>query len=188
MTDLTSLMEEENSQSVENVDQADLSSVAGIARSIREKEELISDLEQTLKSEKKSLMKLTDEELPALLQEVGINKFELDDGSTVEVKQTYGASILVANRETAYAWLRDHHYDDIIKNQVNVRFGRGEDELAASFTDLAAQQGYAPEQKTEIHPQTLRAFVKERVEAGDEFPMDLFGAWIGHRAVIKRSK
>ena len=52
MTDLTSLMEEENSQSVENVDQADLSSVAGIARSIREKEELISDLEQTLKSEK----------------------------------------------------------------------------------------------------------------------------------------
>ena len=105
MADLTSIMEEENSQSVENVDQASLSSVAGIARSIREKEELIFDLEQTLKSEKKALMKLTDEELPALLHEVGINKFELDDGSTVEIKQTYDASILVANRERSF-WSR----------------------------------------------------------------------------------
>jgi hypothetical protein len=44
------------------------------------------------------------------------------------------------------------------------------------------------EQKTEVHPQTLRAFVKERVEAGEEFPMELFGAWVGQRAVIKRGK
>ena len=117
-----------------------------------------------------------------------MSSFSLDDGSTVDVKPTYGASILVANRPLAYEWLRENGYDDIIKNVVSCEFGRGEDELAASFTALAAQQGYAPEQKTEIHSQTLRAFVKERVEAGDEFPMDLFGAWIGHRAVIKRSK
>ena len=188
MSSLADLMEQESSTSVEQVDQQGLSSVAGIARSIREKEDLIADLEETLKSEKKALMKLTDEELPAVLQEVGINKFELEDGSTVEVRQTYGASILVANREAAYEWLRDNNYDDIIKNTVNVRFGRGEDDAASAFTALASKEGFVPEQKTEIHPQTLRAFVKERVEAGDEFPMDLFGAYVGQRAVIKRGK
>jgi len=26
------------------------------------------------------------------------------------------------------------------------------------------------------------------VEAGDAFPMELFGAWVGQRAVIKRGK
>jgi hypothetical protein len=188
MSSLADLMEQESSKSVERVDQDGLSSVASIARNIREKEDLIAELEENLKEEKKALNKLTDEELPALLHEVGINKFELADGSTIEVKQTYGASILVANREAAYEWLRDNNYDDIIKNTVNVQFGRGEDDSASAFAALAAKEGYIPEQKTEIHPQTLRAFVKERVENGDEFPMELFGAFVGQRAVIKRGK
>ena len=119
---------------------------------------------------------------------MGISSFSLDDGSTVQVKQTYGASILVKNRPDAYNWLRDKGYDDIIKNTVVCQFGRGEDDRASSFSAFAEQQGFIPEQKTEVHPQTLRAFVKERCEAGEDFPMELFGAWVGQRAVIKRGK
>ena len=180
--------EDNTASSVEKVDQDGLSSVAKIARQIRDKEELIGNLEQQLKDEKKTLLKLTDEEMPALLAEIGLSSFKLDDGSQVEVKQTYGASILVDNRPAAYDWLRDHGYDDIIKNTVACQFGRGEDDQASAFSAFALQQGYDPQQKTEIHPQTLRAFVKERVENGDEFPMELFGAWVGQRAVVKRGK
>jgi len=190
--DLTKLMEQDFEEtlasSVEKVDQQGLTSVASLARQIRDKEETISRLEETLKEEKKTLLKLTDEEMPAMLAEIGISSFSLDDGSTVEVKQTYGASILVDNRPAAYEWLREHGYDDIIKNTVLCQFGRGEDDLASSFAAFAQQQGYVPQQKTEIHPQTLRAFIKERVEEGEAFPMELFGAWVGQRAVIKRSK
>lgn len=180
--------EETLATSVEKLDQQGLASVAALARQIRDKEENISKLEDTLKAEKKALLKLTDEDMPAMLAEIGISSFSLDDGSQVEVKQTYGASILVDNRPKAYEWLRDHGYDDIIKNTVLCQFGRGEDDLASSFAAFAQTQGYVPEQKTEIHPQTLRAFVKERVEEGDDFPMELFGAWVGQRAVIKRGK
>ena len=93
--------------------------------------------------------------------------------------------------------IRDHEetiealengYDDIIKNTVACQFGRGEDDRAAAFAAFAQTQGYLPEQKTAVHPQTLRAFVKERCEEGDAFPMELFGAWIGQRAVIKTGK
>lgn len=190
--DLTKLMEQDFEEtlasSVEKVDQQGLTSVAALARQIRDKEERIEDLEEKLKDEKKALLKLTDEEMPAMLAEIGISSFSLDDGSTVEVKQTYGASILMDNRPAAYEWLRDNGYDDIIKNTVLCQFGRGEDDQASAFAALAQQRGYVPEQKTEIHPQTLRAFVKERVEEGDAFPMELFGAWVGQRAVIKRGK
>jgi 16S rRNA C1402 N4-methylase RsmH len=190
--DLTKLMEQDfeetRASSVEKVDQQGLTSVAALARQIRDKEERIQGLEETLKDEKKALLKLTDEEMPAMLAEIGISSFSLDDGSTVEVKQTYGASILVDNRPAAYEWLREHGYDDVIKNTVLCQFGRGEDDLASSFAAFAQQQGYVPQQKTEIHPQTLRAFIKERVEEGGAFPMELFGAWVGQRAVIKRSK
>ena len=190
--DLTKLMEQDfeetRASSVEKVDQQGLTSVAALARQIRDKEERIQSLEEKLKDEKKALLKLTDEEMPAMLAEIGISSFSLDDGSTVEVKQTYGASILVDNRPAAYEWLREHGYDDVIKNTVLCQFGRGEDDLASSFAAFAQQQGYVPQQKTEIHPQTLRAFIKERVEEGGAFPMELFGAWVGQRAVIKRSK
>ena len=190
--DLTKLMEQDYEQtvasSVEKIDQQGLTSVAALARTIRDKEATISDLEQRLKDEKKELLKLTDEEMPAMLAEIGMSHFALDDGSTVEVKQTYGASILVEKRPEAFEWLRDNGYDDIINNTVACQFGRGEDDQASAFAAFAQQQGYVPDQKTEVHPQTLRAFVKERCEAGEEFPMELFGAWVGQRAVIKRGK
>ena len=190
--DLARLMEQDFEQtaatSVEKIDQQGLTSVAALARTIRDKEAKISDLEQTLKDEKKALIKLTDEEMPSMLAEIGMASFALDDGSTVEVKQTYGASILVEKRPEAYEWLRDNGYDDIIKNTVACQFGRGEDDQASAFAAFAQQQGYDPNQKTEVHPQTLRAFVKERCEAGEDFPMELFGAWVGQRAVIKRGK
>jgi predicted RNase H-like nuclease (RuvC/YqgF family) len=126
--DLTKLMEEDISpskNSVENLNHEGLKSVAEVAKNIRDKEELIFELEEKLSEEKKALFKLTDEDLPAMFLELGLNKLELADGSTVEVKQTYGASIKVDNRPAAYDWLREHDYDDIIKNTVACNFGRG---------------------------------------------------------------
>ena len=192
MSDIFDQMEQDFEQSlssgVEKLDQAGLQTVAEIARKIRDEEEYISSLEADLKKAKKGLLKLTDEDLPTMLAEIGLSSMKLDDGSEVTVKQTYGASILVDNRPAAYEWLREKGYDDIIKNTVACQFGRGEDDKASSFKALAEKEGHFAEQKTEIHPQTLRAFVKERVENGDDFPMELFGAYVGQRAVIKRSK
>ena len=48
--------------------------------------------------------------------------------------------------------------------------------------------GLHPEQTESVHSSTLRAFVKERVENRDNFPMDLFGAFTGQRAVLKKGK
>ena len=180
--------EEKFASNLEKTDGSALKTVAELARIIKAKEQEVADLERQHKDAKKELLRLTDEELPASMAEMGLASFTLDDGSTIDVKPTYGASILVANREAAYEWLRDHGYDDIIKNDVSVSFGRGEDDMAGSFKALAEKEGYVPQQNTSIHSQTLRAFVRERVEAGDEFPMDLFGAYVGQRAVIKGAK
>ena len=192
MSDLSKMMEQDfektTASSVEKIDQQGLTSIAALARTIRDEEETIAALEGDLKAAKKRHIKLTDEEMPAMLAEIGIASFTLEDGSTVEVKQTYGASILVQNRPSAFEWLRDHHHDDIIKNTVLCQFGRGEDDQASAFSAFAESKGFIPQQKTEVHPQTLRAFVKERCEAGEEFPMELFGAWVGQRAVIKKGK
>ena len=180
--------EKNEATSLEKMDQTGLKTVAEIARMIVSQEAKLADLEQRTKDAKKELLQLTDNELPNMLAEIGLSKMTLGDGSEVTVKQTYGASILVANRPKAYDWLRDNGYDDIIKNVVSCQFGRGEDEKALAFKAVAENEGYPADQKTDIHSGTLRAFVKELCEAGVDFPMELFGAYIGQRAIIKRSK
>lgn len=174
--------------SVEAVDSSGLKSIAELARAVRTKSEEVQRLEAQFKEAKKQLLKLTDEDLPAMLLELGLSAFELDDGSKVTVRPTYGAHIKAENKETAFNWLRANGFEDIIKNTVSCQFGRGEDQEAVAFMEQAQQLGYAAEQKTDVHASTLKAWVKERVENGEEFPMELFGAFVGQRANIVGSK
>ena len=165
-----------------------LRSMAEVARAIRDKEAEIESLEKTLKARKEALRKQSEEELPSMMAEIGVNSFELDDGSKVSVRDLYGGHISVANRDAAYVWLRENGFDDIIKNTLSIVFGRGEDQKADHFMKILEGHGLLPEQNTGVHPSTLKAWIKERMEAGDNFPMDLFGAYIGQRAIIKRSR
>jgi len=163
-------------------------SMAELARAIRNKETEIDDLESMLKEKKEQLRRQSEEDLPSMMAELGINSFELDDGSRVTVKDLYGGHISLANRDAAYLWLRDNGFDDIIKNTLSIVFGRGEDQKADHFMKILEGYGLLPEQKTGVHPSTLKGWVRERMESGDSFPMDLFGAFVGQRAVIKRSR
>ena len=173
---------------LDTLNSQNLRSMAEVARAIRDKEAEIESLEKTLKARKEALRKQSEEELPSMMAEIGVNSFELDDGSKVSVRDLYGGHISVANRDAAYVWLRENGFDDIIKNTLSIVFGRGEDQKADHFMKILEGHGLLPEQNTSIHPSTLKAWIKERMEAGDEFPMDLFGAYIGQRAIIKRSR
>jgi hypothetical protein len=189
MSDILNLFEEDAGASpAESLSGNGLKSVAILAQKIRESEALVERAEAFLKKAKEELTGLTDELLPAAMEELGMKSFTLEDGAKVEVRQLYGASIPIARKAEAFEWLRGQGFDDIIKNSVTCTFGRGEDDLAHSFRDMAVQQGYEPQQKEDVHASTLKAWVRERIEAGDEFPMDLFGAFIGQRAIIKKGK
>jgi len=192
MTDLSSLIEADTKSKeaspLGQFDSTNLKGVAKLAQDIATQEAEVAKLEETLKNAKKQLYRLTDEELPSMLAEMGVASFKLEDGSTVEIKKTYGASIPVASREEAFSWLRGNGYGDMVKNIVSVNFGMGEDEKASEFKSMAQSQGLSPDQAESVHPSTLRAWVKEQVEDGKPFPMELFGAYIGQRAVIKGAK
>lgn len=180
--------EAEAASGVERIGQNALASVSECARQIRLQEQEIEATEKNLKDQRTELRRLTDEAMPGLFSELGLQSFKLEDGSEISVRQTYSASPNKDDRPQVYDWLRKNGYGDIIKNTVSCSFGQNEDSKAQAFFDMAEEKGYVAEAKTEVHPSTLRAFVKERVENGDEFPTDLFGAWVGQRAVIKGGK
>jgi hypothetical protein len=123
-----------------------------------------------------------------MMTEMNISTLKLADGSAVEVKPVYGASIPFAKKEEAYTWLRENGLGDLIKNEIAVAFGRNEDNKAMAYATLAQGQGYEPIQKLKVEPMTLKALVRERLESGQEMPSDLFNVFAGNRTKITRSK
>jgi len=144
--------------------------------------------EENMKNTKKELDHISGEVIPTMMSEMGLSHLKLMDGSSVDVKPNYSATITVANREKAFNWLRNNGLGDIIKNEILVSFGRNEDNKAADYAVLAQERGYQPTQKLKVEPMTLKALVRERLEAGKEMPTEIFNIFVGNKTTIKRKQ
>ena len=144
--------------------------------------------EDSVKKTKKDIEHLSGEIIPTMLSEMGLSFLKLQDGSSIEVKTNYSATITQANKEKAFNWLRENGLGDIIKNEISVSFGRNEDNKAADYAELAKGQGLEPMQKLKVEPMTLKALVRERMEAGKELPTELFNIYVGNKTTIKRKQ
>ena len=144
--------------------------------------------EDALKEKKKQIQHLSGEVIPTMMSEMGLAELKLHDGSHLKVSTTYRATITEANKETAFNWLRENGLGDIIKNEISVSFGRNEDNKAADYAELAKGQGFQPTQKMKVEPMTLKALVRERIEAGKEMPTEIFGVFSENKTTIKRNK
>lgn len=168
-----------------NVGTQETKNLSDLVRKLRAVDSDIEKAEQALKGLKQERQKLTTELIPGVMDEMGVDRLDVD-GVTVTRKLIVSASISDEKREQAFGWLRENGLDDIIKNDVVVSFGRGEDNAAKNAVGILREQGFDPDVKTHIHPMTLKAFVKERVEDGKPIDLDLFGAYVVNAAEIRR--
>ena len=144
--------------------------------------------EDAIKEKKKQIQHISGEVIPTMMSEMGLAELKLHDGSHLKVSTSYRATITEANREAAFNWLRSNGLGDIIKNEISVSFGRNEDNKAADYAELAKGQGFQPTQKMKVEPMTLKALVRERIEAGKEMPTKIFGVFSENKTTIKRNK
>jgi hypothetical protein len=144
--------------------------------------------ENNLKDLKKAYQHISGEVIPTMMSEMGLSELKLQDGSHLKVATSYRATITEANKEAAFNWLRNNGLGDIIKNEISVSFGRNEDNKAADYAALAQERGYQPTQKLKVEPMTLKALVRERIEAGKEMPTEIFGVFSENKTTIKRNK
>jgi len=144
--------------------------------------------ETLLKQKKERADKISAEVIPEIMESMKLKTLKLQDGSAIEVKEIYSATIPVANKERAYQWLRDNDLGDLIKNEITVSFGRNEDNKASEYADLARGRGYQPSQKLKVEPMTLKALFRERSENNQELPAEHFNLFKGNRTKITRSK
>jgi len=119
------------------------------------------------------------------MEENNLTSLRLKDGQKIEIIESYHASITQANRDFCFNWLKEKGLDDIIKNEVSVAFGRGENDGALDLRSQLEGQGLPVDHAQKIHPQTLKAFVGERIRSGDAVP-DEFGVFIRKKVKIRQ--
>ena len=183
--DVNDMMLQDSSDLLDNVE---VSTIAAECIRLKQKEDEIAELEEKLKAKKEEADNISSNVIPELLAEQGLAEIKLADGSKVSVRKEFRATLKKDEiaREGSYQWLRDPRLGDIIKNIISVTFGKGEDDKAKQLLDLAADNGYEPQQKSDVAWNTLTALYEERIQAGLDMPSDNFNLWIKDKTKISR--
>ena len=147
----------------------------------------IAAIEAELAAAQANYLRVEREDLPELMREVGLTKLTLTDGTEVTLTEEVTAAITEERRQAAHAWLREHNFGGLIKTLLTVPFGRGEEDEARRMAERIAEE-HECSLDEKVHPQTLKAFVREQVEDGKPLPFDLFGVHPFSRAKIKMAK
>ena len=91
MNKLKDMMEEDQSLAIKEID--NIKDLSDEVLKLQQLEKNIKAKEQDLKNLKETATKISAEVIPTLMNEMSLSSLKLADGSSVEIKKIYGASI-----------------------------------------------------------------------------------------------
>jgi hypothetical protein len=197
--------------SIEDLPDDGLAAVAESAKALKAAYKEKERLEDALKLIAADVLRIETQELPAAMKALGVTAWTLSSGDSITLKEEVHAEISGPKESAAFAWLRTTGNESLIKRAITIAFGKGEDETASALVEQLREALPDNElvDKAAVNHNTLKAFVKERIELekvlqpvpnnpqllrnddGDLFekiPRDVFGIFIIDRAKIKSPK
>ena len=145
----------------------------------------IKDLEDKVKDLKEDEKYFSCNIIPKLMEDMNLASLKLKDGSELTVKKIFSATLKADKKAEGIHWLRDNGLGDIVKNNITVTFGQGEDNKAVEYAGLARERGYEPTQDEKVHHASLTVVMKDFKEKGNEIPSDLFSTFDGSQTKLK---
>ena len=133
-----------------NIKTDEVKEISQACQKLTSQNKKVEDLQNLLKQEEEESRRLSEEVIPTLMQQAGVSSIKLEDGSSVEVSPYYYAKITEDKKGEAFDWLRQNNFGDLIKNNVSVSFGKGEDSNAAELKAILEAKGLVVDQKQDI--------------------------------------
>lgn len=156
---------------------ATLERLTALALESKELDKKITEATIALEELKAQQDKILMGHIPSIMETLGLEEFKLTDGSKVSVKEDVKCGLSEERKPAAFDWLRKNQCDGIIKTGVSLSFGKGENEAVKKAMHVLAEAGFEPNVSENVHPQTLKSFVKEQLEAGANLPLETFGVY-----------
>mgnify|MGYP003635920650 FL=1 len=103
--DLQKMFIKDAPQDVDNLTGAE--NLSDLVLQLQKLEDEVKEDEERLKTKKQRIDKLSGIAIPEIMESMKLKTMKLSDGSGIEIKEMYSATIPVANREGAFNWLRN---------------------------------------------------------------------------------
>jgi len=171
------LMNYDYSQYAKPKSEDDLAKLSNLANQQLDLERKLAEAQSTAEKVEKDLKDLAENQIPELMDSLGIEEFRKKSGLKVSVKETIRGNITKANQADAFKWLREHGHEALIKREMKVVFGMGEDADAERAAELMRDAELQAAQKASVHASTLNKFLREALEGGEDIPLELFGVF-----------
>ncbi len=162
-----------------------LRSLTFLVRKLWDKQQLLIDKENEVKELKKEIEYVSSEEIPSLMDTLGMSSIKTIEGQEVTVGTKIYASIPKMSQEAAHAWLQDNGLGDIVKNEFKVIYKRGEQEEAVIFEEYLMEKDEFYKKREFVEPGTLKATLRELIESGGIPPSHLFTIFNKRETKIK---
>ena len=166
-----------------------LARLTDMARELLQMEEVVEQMESDLKAAKSSLQSMRTGRIPDLMNEIGIGSITVNN-RTVELFDFVSGSLPKdpERRLKAINWLESVGAGGLLKTEVSVEFSRNQHNTALALADDLRNQGFAPIALSNIAPQTLLKFARDRIASGEEIDFDILGLYTGKVAKVKGAR
>lgn len=149
-----------------------------------EAQEDVERLEKDLKNAKESVRNLSEDVLPAMLDELGLEEIKLANGARIAVERVILVQPRADNRAAIIEWLVKIGQGALVKNEVTAAFSVGEGAAAKSLLEELKRARRNAQTRQWVEPQTLKRVVREMVAAGADLPAELLGLETKRQAIF----
>ena len=156
----------------------DLNRAIEMADLLQRQKARMDQLKDDLEDAKKDYVRTAQTDLPELFRELGITELALapapgeKKGKKIVVTPEVATSIKKDNQPEAFAWLRKNGFGGLIKTVVTIGFDPDEIDTADQVAEEMLKRydtDHVGMSET-IHAATLKSFVKEQMEEGNNLP------------------
>lgn len=149
-----------------------LEALESLSAEVKAASKVLSDLEHSARI-------LSEETIPAHMEELGLAEFHTLSGRKVKIRKKVFASTAQKKDPQrhleAMQWLVDNGHSGLITCNIGAKFSKGQVQDALKLQDRLKKEGYGVAIEEGVHHSTLGSWVRGMLEDGEDFPQDLFG-------------
>ncbi len=166
-----------------------LAELADLAEQLVLAEKEAEKRRKALKAAENAVVLLAEKEIPQLIEELGMPippeglKIPTRRGFSIVVKESVKIECPKYRMPALVRWLDENGEAGMVKRQISLAFNREQSEEAARLRDELSGKYPAVESKETVHAQTLGAWVRRRLEAGEEVP-DCVSLFFARKATV----
>lgn len=142
--------------------------ITDLVNGVRRANVLVAERTRALEEAVADLNKLVLFDIPDAMELAGLTELKLKDGALLKVGDDLKVNISKANESDAFTWIRKEGHGMSIKESLVVDLRALEMDDRKKIVMAVNKLGVTPELEASIHHSTLKALVKEMLEAGKQ--------------------